>query len=243
MAGLRNYGRSCRDREPSGLPPAPRCPSWAPARRALVWPGGTWSREAARASARTQLTRSPTAAHVQPDPPAGRQPSGGRHLRRPAPGTSRRETSCVTGRVLLTPARARLMAACRPAVPRSAYAPSGGPLLANPTACWEASSQPRDEASAVSRAVLRAPGDPAGHAGRDTPWGDPSRVAARVLRTGCAALDWQQTAARTESRGQRSGGVPQPSPEERGGRPPAKRYAPELLADVPRTHRQKDLTT
>jgi hypothetical protein len=97
-----------------------------------MWPGGTWSREAARASARTQLTRSPTAARVQPDPPAGRQPSGGRHLRRPAPGTSRRETSCVTGRVLLTPARARLMAACRPAVPRSAYAPSGGPLLANP---------------------------------------------------------------------------------------------------------------
>lgn len=31
----------------------------------------------------------PSAAHVQPDHPASRQPSGRRHLRRPAPGTSR----------------------------------------------------------------------------------------------------------------------------------------------------------
>ncbi len=116
-----------------GYLPQPRCPSWARTGRALVGLGpilAAWE-SPSEARTKTQATRSPTAAHVQPDPPASRHPSGGRHLRRPAPGTSWGETSCVTGRVLRTPARARLMAACRPVVPRSVDAPPGGPHLSD----------------------------------------------------------------------------------------------------------------
>jgi hypothetical protein len=73
VAGLRTTGGPCRD--PGARRPASRawCPSWAPAGRALVGPGGRWSREAARASARTQGTRCPTAARRPARP--SRRPS------------------------------------------------------------------------------------------------------------------------------------------------------------------------
>ncbi len=207
VAGLRTTGEPAGTGRQVGYLPQPRCPSWAPAGRALVWPGRTWSREAARAPARTELTRSPTAAHVQPDPPASRHPSGGRHLQRPAPGTSWGETSASPARVLLTPARASLTAACRPAVPRSAYAPRAAPSgLDGPPGGrprpWQGVGPQRSLG-----AVVRAPGAHLVDQSRDTP----QETRQGPLRGSCGPATPPWTGSRCRDRGRewrRSGREP-----------------------------------
>ncbi len=73
-------------------------------------------------------------------------------------------------------------------------------------------------ASAVSRPVVRAPGAHLVDQGRDTPRGDPSRAAARVLRTaGYAALDWQQVPRAAGREWRRSGREPAAVPRRTWG--------------------------
>jgi hypothetical protein len=101
-----------------------------------------------------------------------RHPSGPRHLRRPAPGTSRGETSAA---VTAAPARPT-----RTALRRSAGLPChpGGrthnAVLSQVAALsGEAVTPAREAASALSRAVVRPARVVDRHSGRDTPQGPP----------------------------------------------------------------------
>ena len=116
---------------------------------ACVLPNRAWSRGGCPSAARTQGTRSPTAAHVQPDPPAGGQPSGERHPRRPAPGTS---WGALLARSTVHASRRqgrRVMDLCRSLVSRCRPQPRHRSFI-RCSAPWEASSLAGDGASALS---------------------------------------------------------------------------------------------
>lgn len=139
---------------PLALPPAPRRPRAPPWRVALRCLRSSWSRIVSPRPAEVRVGPESSAAHVQPDPPHGRQAMGGRHLRRPAPGTSRGvlsaqsipRTSQGYGRVvvdLVSVSRRTLLSQPLPPTALGEAMARGRPLLTDGPSCCPAQESAR----------------------------------------------------------------------------------------------------
>ncbi len=140
---------------PSPLALRPRAPTRVRGRAvlALVWSGTARGQRGSSPSvSEDRRVPVPTAAHVQPDHPAGRQPSGGRHLQRPAPGTSRRALAGRSTHRASHGQGRRVMDLCPCRVQRWCPHPRRSPLAQTPQRPGEARPVRTRRASALSRA-------------------------------------------------------------------------------------------